>query len=73
MSYAQHMCDARNKAMTRRDIEWAVNSAGGMYLRDRAEWSAKRTATIHADAERERADWKHRQSNPVSPIAGAQD
>ena len=71
MSYAQQMADARNANMKRPDIEWAVNNAGGLYLRDRDEWSAKHTATLHADAERERADWKHRQTHPVDERSDA--
>lgn len=56
-SYAQQLADRYNAALTRNDIEWAVNSSGGLYLRDREDWQAHHTKEIEREQERERRIW----------------
>lgn len=64
----QEWADWRNSTMARSDIEWAIDGKGGAYLRDRASWTASRTAELKRANETERARWKWRQANPEKAL-----
>lgn len=53
-------CAWRNSTMERRDIEWAVDQNGDLYLRDNPRWSdANRQAeNDRMEAERKRFNWR---------------
>lgn len=57
MSAAEHLATRYNAALCRSDVEWAVDKAGGVYLRDRQEWTARRTVELDRERERERRVW----------------
>jgi hypothetical protein len=57
MSYSHALADRYNAARVRRDVEWAVDQAGGLYLRDAVGWSEMRTEKNNAQRERERRVW----------------
>lgn len=58
---AQQEADRRNRLLFRDDIEWAVGESG-LYLRDKPSWTARRTRELEAEAESQRTQWKHRQT-----------
>jgi len=55
--YIHHLCAERNARISRDDIEWAVSSTGDLYLRDKPEWVARRTAEIAQQQDKERRIW----------------
>lgn len=61
-SYAHDLAAARNAQMNREDIEWIVDSNGVMRLQDRPSWSDRRTRELEAEAESQRSQWNHRQT-----------
>ena len=62
-SFVDALCGKYNSNTVRRDIEWAVNDSGQVYLRDRQDWAETRAKEIAAEKERERQNWiaNHRQ------------
>lgn len=56
-NWLDRLCAQRNAACTRDDVEWAVSSTGDLYLRDRPEWVARRTAEIAQQQDKERRIW----------------
>jgi hypothetical protein len=64
----QEWCGWQNIRLTRRDIEWAPTGNGGVFLRDRQEWSTEHGRKGEERAERERKDFNHRQRYPVAAV-----
>ena len=67
--YAYDLCDAYNAASTRTDTEWIVTITGELKMIERQDWSVAYAKAGKANAERDRADWKHRQTYPVTADA----
>lgn len=44
----------RNATMGREDVMWSTDGAGGAYLHDRPQWTARRTNAVKAAHEAER-------------------
>ena len=60
----QRWCDHRNASLPRNDVEWVVTPTG-LQLRDKPSWTAANAKRIAKEAERERADYNHRQRFPI--------
>ena len=67
--YAYDLADAYNAASTRTDTEWIVTLTGELKMIERQDWSVAYAKAGKANAERDRADWKHRQTYPVTADA----
>lgn len=61
--YVHDLCDARNAANKREDLEWYVSPNGELRLRYTATFEAENTRRIAERYEVEREEWKraHRQ------------
>ena len=73
--YPFDLRDAYNKAMLpeakARGLEYFVDNQGDVRLGFPEEFSKGHTKALERKAERERADWKHRQANPIEERADA--
>lgn len=75
MSYAHDLARAYNEALYARDhrradqVEWHVNHAGAVVLRDRPEWSVANRRGQEQRAEAERQRWKREQDCEHRPFA----
>lgn len=61
-TYAEALARQYNQRHGRNDIEWAVGPNGDLYIRDRFDWTARRTRELEAKAEQERQRWKRAQA-----------
>ena len=61
--YVHDLCDAYNARLSesRKDIEWSVNQSGGLYLRDKDEWSSQHTNDLDLAYRQDREWWKRGQ------------
>lgn len=57
-TYAEGLARQYNQHLSRSDIEWAVGANGELYLRDRFDWTSRRTRELERKAEADRARWK---------------
>lgn len=60
-TYAHDLARHRNENLNRQDIEWAVSEQGQLYLRDKPEWSARRTVELQRQSDDDRERWKRAQ------------
>lgn len=60
-NYAHDLAAHYNRRLIRDDIEWAVNG-DQIYLRDKFDWSSRRTRELEVKAEQSRRRWKAAQA-----------
>lgn len=62
----EEWCEHRNRNMARQDLEWAVDSAGSLYLRVKESWSSANQQAEKARKEDERRRFNWCQDHPIT-------